>query len=675
MIPVRSGGHGVWRARRLEIGKTVCYNADAKRGFEMTKKEVYDESSIHVLEGLEAVRMRPGMYIGSTSRKGLNHLIYEIVDNSVDEHLAGYCTHIDVTLEKNGSCTVSDNGRGVPVGIHEKGMPAERLVYTTLHAGGKFDSSAYKTSGGLHGVGSSVVNALSTEMDVKIRRDGAVYHDHFSRGVPDLELVNGKLPILGRTKETGTTVNFLPDPEIFEVTRFSAAEVKSRLHETAYLNPKLTITFRDRRKEPEETVEYAEPEGIVGFVSDLNRNEETVTEPVFLEGADEGIEVEVAIQYVNEFHENVLGYCNNIYNADGGTHLTGFKTAFTQVMNSYARELGVLKEKDANFTGPDIRNGMTAVVSVKHPDPRFEGQTKTKLDNPDAARAVAKVISEEAPHYFDRHLDALKAILGCAEKSAKIRRTAEKAKNSLLTKQKFSFDTNGKLANCISRDASKCEIFIVEGDSAGGSAKTARDRQYQAILPIRGKILNVEKASIDKVLANAEIKTMITAFGCGFSEGYGNDFDISKLRYDKIIIMADADVDGAHIGTLLLTLFYRYMPELIYEGHVYIAMPPLYKVVPAKGEGEYLYDDKALEHYRKKHPNGRFTLQRYKGLGEMDPQQLWETTLNPATRRLRRIEIADPGLSSDITDVLMGTDVPPRREFIYEHASDAALDV
>ncbi len=641
----------------------------------MGKKELYDESSIHVLEGLEAVRRRPGMYIGSTSRKGLNHLIYEIVDNAVDEHLAGYCTKIRVTLEKDGSCTVEDNGRGVPVGIHEKGMPAERLVYTTLHAGGKFDHDAYKTSGGLHGVGSSVVNALSVWMDVEIKREGFIHHDHFSHGEADLPLVDGKLPTMGKTKETGTKVRFLPDPEIFEVTRFSATEVKSRLHETAYLNPKLEITFEDLRKEEKEVLVFSEPDGIIGFVRDLNKNETVVTEPVYFEGEEEGIQVQIVMQYVNEFHENILGYCNNIFNADGGTHLTGFKTAFTQVMNSYARELGLLKDKDPNYTGPDIRNGMTAIVSVKHPDPRFEGQTKTKLDNPDASRAVAKIVSEESPHYFDRNLETLKSILACAEKSAKIRRSTERVKSNLLTKQKFSFDTNGKLANCISRDAKECEIFIVEGDSAGGSAKTARDRQHQAILPIRGKILNVEKASIDKVLANAEIKTMITAFGCGFSEGYGNDFDISRLRYDKIIIMADADVDGAHIGTLLLTLFYRYMPELINEGHVYIAMPPLYKVIPAKGEGEYLYDDKALEQYRKAHKNQKFTLQRYKGLGEMDPDQLWETTLNPATRRLRRIEIANPGFSSEITDILMGTDVPPRKTFIYEHARDAELDI
>ncbi|MDO4615561.1 MAG: DNA gyrase subunit B [Lachnospiraceae bacterium] len=641
----------------------------------MAKKQVYDESSIHVLEGLEAVRMRPGMYIGSTSRKGLNHLIYEIVDNAVDEHLAGYCTEISVTLERDGSCTVKDNGRGIPVGMHEKGVPAERLVYTTLHAGGKFDNEAYKTSGGLHGVGSSVVNALSTYLDIKVSREGAIHHDHYRKGVPDMELVDGLLPVIGRTKETGTEVNFLPDPEIFEVTRFASREVESRLHETAYLNPGLTIHFHDFRGEEPFEKDLHEPDGIVGFVRDINKKEETLSEPIFLKGMDEGIQVEIAFQYVNEFHENILGYCNNIYNADGGTHLTGFKTAFTQVMNNYAREIGVLKEKDSNFTGPDIRNGMTAVVSIKHPDPRFEGQTKTKLDNPDASKAAARVVAEEAPHYFDRNLEVLKTILSCAEKSAKIRKSAEKVKSNLLTKQRFSFDSNGKLANCISRDASKCEIFIVEGDSAGGSAKTARNRDFQAILPIRGKILNVEKASIDKVLANAEIKTMINSFGCGFSEGFGNDFDIAKLRYDKIIIMADADVDGAHIGTLLLTLFYRYMPDLISEGHVYVAMPPLYKVVPSKGEGEYLYDDRALEQYRKKHKNEKFTLQRYKGLGEMDPDQLWETTLNPETRRLRRIEIGNAGLSSDITEVLMGTEVAPRRDFIYEHARDAELDI
>ena len=639
----------------------------------MAKDNNYDASSITVLEGLEAVRKRPGMYIGSVSTKGLNHLIYEIVDNAVDEHLAGYCSEIHVYLEKDGSVTVEDNGRGIPVDLHEKGISAERLVFTTLHAGGKFDDSAYKTSGGLHGVGSSVVNALSVWMKVRIRRGGHIYEDAYERGIPTVELQNGLLPVVGKSKDTGTSIRFMPDDEIFDHTVFKAEEVKNRLHETAYLNPALTICFEDRRGSEPESIIYHEPEGIVGFVKSINRNKDTVHEVIYVKGESDGITVEAAFQYVNEFHENVMGFCNNIFNAEGGTHLTGFKTIFTTVINSYARQLNILKEKDANFTGPDVRNGMTAVVSIKHPDPRFEGQTKTKLDNQDAAKVVSKVVGDEITRYFDRNLETLKSIIGCAEKAAKIRKTEEKAKTNMLTKQKFSFDSNGKLANCESRDASKCEIFIVEGDSAGGSAKMARNRLYQAIMPIRGKILNVEKASIDKVLANAEIKTMINAFGCGFSEGYGNDFDITKLRYDKIIIMADADVDGAHICTLLLTLFYRFMPELIMEGHVYIAMPPLYKVIPARGKEEYLYDDKALAKYRKTHKSS-FTLQRYKGLGEMDAQQLWETTLDPETRYLKRVEIDDSFLADRVTEKLMGTDVVPRKTFIYEHAEEALLD-
>ena len=634
----------------------------------------YTASSITVLKGLEAVRKRPGMYIGSVSTKGLNHLIYEIVDNSVDEHLAGYCDTIKVTLEADGSATIEDNGRGIPVGMHEKGVSAERLVFTTLHAGGKFDNSAYKTSGGLHGVGSSVVNALSTYMTVRIKNGGNLYEDKYERGNPTIELVDGLLPVIGKAKGTGTTINFLPDDTIFDKTRFKEDEIKSRLHETAYLNPGLTIVFEDKRKEETEHLEFHEPDGIIGFIKDMNKSKETLHDVIYFTGEAEGITVEGAIQYVNEFHENVLGFCNNIYNSEGGTHLTGFKTAFTNIINTYARELNILKDKDINFTGADVRNGMTAVISIKHPDPRFEGQTKTKLDNQDAAKVVSKVTNDELVRYFDRNLETLKNIIGCAEKAAKIRKAEEKARTNLLTKQKFSFDSNGKLSNCESRDASKCEIFIVEGDSAGGSAKTARNRAFQAILPIRGKILNVEKASIDKVLANAEIKTMINAFGCGFSEGYGNDFDITKLRYNKIIIMADADVDGAHISNLLLTLFYRFMPELIFEGHVYIAMPPLYKAMPSKGEEEYLYDDKALEKYRKKH-KGPFTLQRYKGLGEMDANQLWETTLNPETRMLKLVEIEDARMASEVTELLMGTDVPPRKAFIYDHAQDAELDI
>ncbi|WP_125140548.1 DNA gyrase/topoisomerase IV subunit B [Clostridium transplantifaecale] len=636
-------------------------------------KTQYDADSITVLEGLEAVRKRPGMYIGGVGTKGLNHLIYEIVDNSVDEHLAGECNDIWVTLEADGSCTVRDNGRGIPVEMHKKGVSAERIVLSTLHAGGKFDNNAYKTSGGLHGVGSSVVNALSEHMDVKVYKNGCIHHDAYERGIPVIKLENGLLPVIGKTRETGTRINFKPDGEIFEKTRFKADWLKSRLHETAYLNPKLSIHYENKRAGEAEKITYSEPEGILAYVKELNSTKSPVHEPFYFKGTSENIEVEVAFQFVDTFEENVLGFCNNIFTQEGGTHLVGFKTRFTTMINSYARELGILKDKDSNFTGADTRNGMTAVIAVKHPDPIFEGQTKTKLASADCTKAVFNVTGEELQLYFDRNLEVLKAIIACAEKSAKIRKAEEKAKTNMLTKSKFSFDSNGKLANCESRDAEKCEIFIVEGDSAGGSAKMGRNRQYQAILPIRGKILNVEKATMDKVLANAEIKTMINTFGCGFSEGYGNDFDISKLRYNKIILMTDADVDGSHIDTLLLTFLYRFMPDLINDGHVYIAMPPLFKVIPKKGEEEYLYDEKALERYRKKH-GGDFTLQRYKGLGEMDAEQLWETTLNPETRILKRVEIEDARMASEITEMLMGSEVPPRRQFIYEHADEAEID-
>ncbi len=636
-------------------------------------KTQYNADSITVLEGLEAVRKRPGMYIGGVGTKGLNHLIYEIVDNAVDEHLAGYCSQIWVTLEADGSCTVRDSGRGIPVEMHKKGVSAERIVLSTLHAGGKFDNDAYKTSGGLHGVGSSVVNALSARMDVKVYKNGYIHHDAYERGIPVISLENGLLPILGRTKETGTEINFLPDGEIFEKTRFKADWLKSRLHETSYLNPGLTIFYANRRPGEEEEVVYHEPEGIISYVKEINNGKNAVHEPIYFKSEIDKIEVEVAIQFVDTFEENILGFCNNIFTQEGGTHLVGFKTRFTQLINSYARELGILKEKDPNFTGADTRNGMTAIVAVKHPDPIFEGQTKTKLASADATKAVFTVTGDLLQHYFDRNVEVLKSVIACAEKSAKIRKAEEKAKTNMLTKSRFSFDSNGKLANCESRDAEKCEIFIVEGDSAGGSAKTARNRMYQAILPIRGKILNVEKASMDKVLANAEIKTMINAFGCGFSEGYGNDFDISRLRYHKIILMTDADVDGSHIDTLLLTFLYRFMPELIYNGHVFIAMPPLYKVIPSRGQEQYLYDDKELERYRKTH-TGEFRLQRYKGLGEMDPEQLWETTLDPEHRVLKRVEIEDARMASEVTEMLMGSDVPPRRKFIYDHAEEAEID-
>ena len=639
-------------------------------------KTQYDADSITVLEGLEAVRKRPGMYIGSVGTKGLNHLIYEIVDNSVDEHLAGACSQIRVTLEADGSCTVRDNGRGIPVEMHKKGVAAERIVLSTLHAGGKFDNNAYKTSGGLHGVGSSVVNALSAHLEVNVYKNGQIHHDAYERGIPTVELIDGLLPVIGKTRETGTEINFLPDPEIFEKTRFKADWLKSRLHETAYLNPKLTILYENKRAGEAEKVTYSEPDGIVAYVRELNSTKTPIHDPIYFKGVSDQIEVEVAFQFVDAFEENVLGFCNNIFTQEGGTHLAGFKTRFTQMINSYAKELGILKEKDTKFTGPDTRNGMTAVVAVKHPDPIFEGQTKTKLASADATKAVFSVTGDELQLYFDRNLEVLKAIIACAEKSAKIRKAEERAKTNMLTKSRFSFDSNGKLANCESREAEKCEIFIVEGDSAGGSAKMGRNRRYQAILPIRGKILNVEKASMDKVLANAEIKTMINAFGCGFSEGYGNDFDITKLKYDKIVLMTDADVDGSHIATLILTFFFRRMRALIENGYVYLATPPLYLCKKGKVE-EYCWTDQQRQAFIDKYGGGnenQIHTQRYKGLGEMNDHQLWDTTMNPENRTLKQITIDSAAEADQIFAMLMGEDVGPRREFIEENATYANID-
>ena len=639
-------------------------------------KAQYNADSITVLEGLEAVRKRPGMYIGGVGTKGLNHLIYEILDNAVDEHLAGFCNQVWVTLEADGSCTVKDSGRGIPVGMHKKGVSAERVVLSTLHAGGKFDNQAYKTSGGLHGVGSSVVNALSEYLEVKIYQNGFIHHDAYERGIPVVELQDGLLPVLGKTKETGTEIHFLPDDTIFEKTRFKAEWLKSRIHETAYLNPGLTITYSNKRQGEEETIIYSEPEGIVAYVKKLNEGKTIIHEPIYVRGQVDQIEVEAAFQFVDTFEENILGFCNNIFTQEGGAHLVGFKTKFTSMINSYARELGILKEKDTNFTGADTRNGMTAIVAVKHPDPIFEGQTKTKLASADATKAVFAVIGDELELYFDRNLEVLKGIISCAEKSAKIRKAEEKAKTNMLSKSKFSFDSNGKLANCESRDPEKCEIFIVEGDSAGGSAKTARNRMYQAILPIRGKILNVEKASMDKVLANAEIKTMINAFGCGFSEGYGNDFDITRLRYHKIILMTDADVDGSHIATLILTFFFRRMRSLIENGYVYLATPPLYLCKKGKVE-EYCWTEQQRQAFIDKYGGGnenQIHTQRYKGLGEMNDHQLWDTTMNPENRTLKQITIDSAAEADQIFAMLMGEEVGPRREFIEENATYANID-
>lgn len=641
---------------------------------ENMEKTEYGADQIQILEGLEAVRKRPGMYIGSTSARGLHHLVYEIVDNSVDEALAGYCKNIDVTINPDNSITVIDDGRGIPVGInHKSGLPAVEVVFTVLHAGGKFGGGGYKVSGGLHGVGASVVNALSNWLEVRVYHDGKVYFQRYERGktMNKLEVID-TCPI----EKTGTEVRFLPDDTMFEETVYDYDVLKTRLRETAFLTKGLRIVLRDLRTDPVVEKAFHYEGGIKEFVSYLNKSKTALyPDIIYCEGERDGVLVEVAMQHNDSYQENTYGFVNNITTPEGGTHIVGFRNALTKTFNEYARANKLLKDSEPNLTGEDIREGMTAIVSIKIEEPQFEGQTKQKLGNSEARGAVDNIVSTQLELFLEQNPAVAKTIVEKSLLSQRAREAARKARD--LTRRKSALDgmsLPGKLADCTDKDPKNCEIFLVEGDSAGGSAKTARDRNFQAILPIRGKILNVEKASIDKVLANAEIKSMINAFGCGFSEGYGNDFDITKLRYDKIIIMADADVDGAHISTLLLTLFYRFMPELIYEGHVYIAMPPLYKAMPSRGKEEYLYDDKALEKYRKTHKE-KFTLQRYKGLGEMDPEQLWETTLNPETRLLKRVEIEDARMASDVTEVLMGTEVPPRKAFIYEHATDAELDI
>lgn len=642
--------------------------------------EQYTGSQIIVLEGLEAVRKRPGMYIGSTGTRGLHHLIWEIIDNGIDEHLAGYCTQINVIVQKDGGVTIQDNGRGVPVDIHPtKKIPTVRVVYTVLHAGGKFGGSAYKVSGGLHGVGASVVNALSRRMIVEIKRDGKIYRDEYENGGhPVMALENGLLPVIGKCgkNDTGTKITFYPDDSIFETVEFKADTIKKKLKEIAFLNKNLIICFRDQNTGEEKT--YQEEFGIKSFVSYLNREAVTLhEEPVYIEGKSGNIEVEIAFQYIASYTEQINAYCNRINVVDGGTLVTGFKTALTRVINQYARELNVLKEKDENFDGKDIRNGLVSIISIKHPDPQFEGQTKTKLGNTDAKSAVDEVFAAEVQRYFDKNIEVLKSILDNTMKSYSARKAGDKARTAIM-KQISDVDTKSKLASCSSKKPEECEVYIVEGDSAGGTVKTARNRRTQAVLPLRGKILNVEKATLEKILVNNEIKSMIASFGCGI----GEEFDLAKLKYDKIIILTDADVDGAHISTLLLTFFYRFMPELILEGKVYRGLPPLYRVEyessekgKRKKQSQYLFNDFELEKFRKNKSNKILNLQRYKGLGEMDASQLWETTLNPETRVLAQVTITDTIEADEITTVLMSSNVPPRRNFIMEEAKYANLDI
>lgn len=643
--------------------------------------EQYNGSQIVILEGLEAVRKRPGMYIGSTGSRGLHHLIWEILDNGIDEHLAGFCSEIQIILQKDGGITIQDNGRGVPVDIHPtKKIPTARVVYTILHAGGKFGNTAYKVSGGLHGVGASVVNALSSKMTVEIKRNGEVYRDAYENGGhPTVDLVNGLLPVVGRCKksDTGTKVTFYPDTAIFETVEFKSEVIQKKLKEIAYLNKNLKINFTDEFTGT--TTTYLEEYGIKSFVSYLNRDTEVLNnEVIYIEGTSGDIEVEVAFQYTKNYNEQINSYCNRINVVDGGTLVTGFKMALTRVMNQYARELGVLKDKDDNFDGRDIRNGLVAIISIKHPDPQFEGQTKTKLGNTDAKTAVDDVFSTQVQRYFDKNVDELKKILENSMKSYNARKASDKARTAVL-KQINDVDTRSKLASCSSKKPEECEVYIVEGDSAGGTVKTARNRKTQAVLPLRGKILNVEKATLDKILVNNEIKSMIASFGCGI----GDDFDITKLKYDKIIILTDADVDGAHISTLLLTFFYRFMPELIYEGKVYRGLPPLYKVEyettetgkhGKKKKSEYIFNDFELEKFKRRPGNKILHVQRYKGLGEMDAEQLWETTLNPETRILAQVTISDKNEANEITKKLMSNEVPPRRAFIMEQAQYANID-
>lgn len=622
----------------------------------------YDENQIQVLEGLEAVRKRPGMYIGSTSVKGLHHLVWEIVDNSIDEAMAGFCDEINLIIEEDNSITVIDNGRGIPVGIQEKmGRPAVEVILTVLHAGGKFGGGGYKVSGGLHGVGASVVNALSTELEVYVHLNGKIHYQKYKRGVPEFDL-----KIIGDTDRTGTTIHFKPDPEIFtETTVFDFETLSTRTRELAFLNKGLKLTIEDKRDEPKK-LEFHYEGGIMSYVEHLNRAKEVLHEdPIYIESERDDIAIEIAMQYNDGYASNIYSFANNIHTYEGGTHESGFKAALTRVINDYARKHQIIKENDGNLSGEDVREGLTAIISIKHPDPQFEGQTKTKLGNSEARAITDALFSEHFEKFLLENPPLARKIVDKGLMAARARMAARKARE--LTRRKNALEISnlpGKLADCSSRDPEISELYVVEGDSAGGSAKQGRDRHFQAILPLKGKIINVEKARLDRILSNDEVRAIITALGTGI----GDDFDISKARYHKIVIMTDADVDGAHIRTLLLTLFYRYMRPLIEAGYIYIAQPPLFKISQGKKE-LYAYSDKELDALINELPEQpKPGVQRYKGLGEMNPEQLWETTMDPKTRTLLQVGLEDAIDADETFDMLMGEKVEPRRLFIEENA-------
>ena len=645
----------------IKDDETIKIHLDEESAEVTAVKGDYGANQIQILEGLEAVRKRPGMYIGSTSSRGLHHLVYEVVDNSIDEALAGYCSHIEVTIHKDNSITVTDNGRGIPVDMHESGMPAVEVVLTVLHAGGKFGGSGYKVSGGLHGVGVSVVNALSTKMDVKVKRDGKVYGISFEKGV-----TQEPLKVIGQTEETGTSVHFVPDADIFDEIVYDYDTLKHRLRELSFLNRGITIILTDERGEEIRKETFYFEGGISSFVEHLNRNKEVINpEPVYFNGTKDTTVVEIAMQYNTSYSENIYSFVNNINTEEGGTHLAGFRSALTRAANDFARRQGIIKNNEDNLVGEDIREGLTCVISIKLREPQFEGQTKTKLGNSEVRGIVDSIVTEGLSEYFEENPAISKKIIEKSIMASRAREAARKARE--LTRRKNALEVSslpGKLADCSVKDPEQAEIYLVEGDSAGGSAKQGRDRRFQAILPLRGKILNVEKARLDKILNNEEIRTMITAFGSGI----GAEFDITKRRYGKIIIMTDADVDGAHIRTLLLTFFYRYMKPLIENGHVYIAQPPLYQI--RKGRSHwYTYSDEELAKKLDEIGRDGIAVQRYKGLGEMNPEQLWETTMDPEKRTVLQVQLREAEEADAIFTILMGDKVEPRRRFIEEHAS------